>query len=173
VRYVAFLGGINVGGHRVTMDALRAELASLGYDDVSTFIASGNVVLSSRKRPARLEAEIAARLEDALGYVVPTFVRRSVDLDGIAAREPWGKVPAGHTLMVWFLRAAPDPPSVAATHALSNDRDRFEVAGTELYQQVRGGFSDSSVRPAVLARALGQPATARNRTSLQKLVATL
>ena len=173
MRYVAFLGGINVGGHRVTMDRLRQELAPLGDGGVSTFIASGNVILSSRKRAATLEAAIEDRLVDALGYAVPTFVRRATDLGRIAAEEPWGAVPDGHTLVVWFLRDEPDGAATAATEALSNDQDRFAVLGTELYQQVRGGFSDSSVRPAVLARALGRPATARNRTSLRKLVATL
>lgn len=173
MRFVAFLGGINVGGHRVTMDRLRDELTPLGYDDVSTFIASGNVIFASKKRASTLEPEIGAHLQDALGYAVPTFVRRAADLERLASREPWGTVPDGHTLMVWMLRDAPDAAAAAATEALSNDQDRFQVIGTELYQQVRGGFSDSSVKPAALARALGRPATARNRTSLRKLVATL
>lgn len=173
MRFVAFLGGINVGGHRVKMDVLRAEVSSLGYDDVATFIASGNVLFTSSKRAPRLEGEIEQHLGEALGYAVPTFVRRAADLDAIASHEPWGAVPDGHTLAVWFLRDAPDRAATAATEALSNDQDRFVVVGTELYQQVRGGFSDSSVRPAVLSRALGRPATARNRTSLRKLVATL
>ncbi|HEX3453610.1 MAG TPA: DUF1697 domain-containing protein, partial [Gaiellaceae bacterium] len=162
MRFVAFLGGVNVGGHRVKMDRLRDALAPLGYGDVSTFIASGNVIFTSKQHAATIEPAIEARLQDALGYGVPTFVRRAGDLDRIASREPWGDVPEGHTLMVWMLRDAPDKPSAAATEALSNDQDRFMVVRTELYQQVRGGFSDSSVKPAVLARALGRPATARN-----------
>ena len=51
-RFVALLGGINVGGHRVTMDRLRTEVASLGYTDVATFIASGNVMFTAPARGA-------------------------------------------------------------------------------------------------------------------------
>ena len=47
-RYVAFLGGINVGGHRVSMERLRTEFGTLGFLDVSTFIASGNVIFTTR-----------------------------------------------------------------------------------------------------------------------------
>ena len=43
-QYIAFLRGINVGGHRVKMDRLRAIFIELGLQDVSTFIASGNVL---------------------------------------------------------------------------------------------------------------------------------
>ena len=47
LQYIAFLRGINVGGHRVKMDRLRAIFAELGLKDVSTFIASGNVLFST------------------------------------------------------------------------------------------------------------------------------
>ncbi|MFI5046901.1 MAG: DUF1697 domain-containing protein [Acidimicrobiia bacterium] len=173
MRYVAFLGGINVGGHRVKMDRLRDEFTSLGCQDVSTFIASGNVIFSSSRRAAGLELDVDARLHEELGYAVPTFVRRAADVGAISTREPWGAVPEGHTLMVWFLRDAPDAAPTTSTLGLSNDQDRFAVFGRELYQQIAGTFSGSSVKPATLARALGQRATARNTTSLRKLAATL
>jgi uncharacterized protein (DUF1697 family) len=46
-QYVAFLRGINVGGHRVKMDRLREIFEETGLSDVSTFIARGNVVFST------------------------------------------------------------------------------------------------------------------------------
>ena len=62
-RYVVLLRGINVGGrNKVPMAALRQVLEDLGYSDVSTYIASGNVLLSS-DRPA---AEIKEQIEEAL-----------------------------------------------------------------------------------------------------------
>ena len=74
IRHVAFLGGINVGGHRVTMERLRDEVTRLGFPDVSTFIASGNVMFSAPPRPDHDE-HLAQGLEAALGWPVPTFVR--------------------------------------------------------------------------------------------------
>jgi len=54
-RYVAFLRAINVGGHNVKMDALRALFESMKLASVETFIASGNVIFETNRRdPAAL-----------------------------------------------------------------------------------------------------------------------
>lgn len=177
---MAFLGGINVGGHRVTMERLRGEFVTLGHDEVRTFIASGNVVFSPgpdagarSRRTATLESTIETHLADRLGYRVPTFVRRAPAVVEIAAREPFGPLAAGDTHAVGFLRKAPTASAARSVAALSNEQDRFEVHGTELHWWIHGGISDSSVKPAVLATAVGVPFTTRNTTSLRKLAATL
>jgi uncharacterized protein (DUF1697 family) len=173
MRWVAFLGGINVGGHRVKMDTLRDEFFALGYTDVSTFIASGNVIFDAPGRARAIEQAVEARLEARVGYAVPTFVRRANALPDIAAFEPFESPVDGDSLHVVFLAAAPAAAAVRATEDLSNDQDRFAVRGTELYWHIHGGLSDSSVKSSVLAKAHGQRGTARNVKSLRKLAATL
>jgi uncharacterized protein (DUF1697 family) len=168
--YVAFLGGINVGGHRVTMDRLRAEFEALGFSDVSTFIASGNVLFATTASARASERTIETRLADALGYSVPTFVRSTIALRRAVALEPFGTPTPPFTHYIIFLRAAPSAQQRRATEALTNDTDQFEVHGTELHRRVRGGLTDSSVKSNVLAQAIGQPSTTRNTKSLVKLV---
>jgi uncharacterized protein (DUF1697 family) len=172
-RYVAFLGGINVGGHRVTMDRLRAEFEALGFTAVSTFIASGNVVYETKTRSSALESLIEARLAAALGYLVPSFVRRAPSVVEIAARAPFGPRAERDTHLVGILRAAPTPSARKATEALSNDRDTLVVVGAELHWRIHGKSMDSTLKPKVLASALQQPSTVRNVTSLAKLAAKL
>jgi uncharacterized protein (DUF1697 family) len=66
VTYVVLLRGINVGGRNpVPMASLRAMLGELGYEDVVTYIASGNVVLSSTHKPGRVKRDIEAALPKA------------------------------------------------------------------------------------------------------------
>ena len=172
MEYVAFLGGINVGGHRITMDHLRGEFEGLGFDGVRTFIASGNVVFSASGRAA-LESAIEGHLEERLGDAVPTFVRSGRAVVEIAAREPFGRMATGDSHFVGLLRRAPTAPSTGATVALSNEQGRFEVHGTELHWLVHGGMSDSSVKSSELARAVGVPFTTRSTKSLRKIAATL
>jgi uncharacterized protein (DUF1697 family) len=75
-RYIAFLRGINVGGHRVKMDRLRAIFAELGLKDVSTFIASGNVLFTTESGDADgLRERIESQLASQLGYEVPNSRR--------------------------------------------------------------------------------------------------
>ena len=84
-RLIAFLRAINVGGHTVTMARLREEFEGLGFTDVETFIASGNVIFTSRSNDfARLEKKIEARLRAAFGFEVATFVRTNAEVAAVA-----------------------------------------------------------------------------------------
>ena len=81
MRHIAFLRAINVGGRTVKMDRLRGLFTGLRLRDVTTLIASGNVLFSpGRQRPATLERRIEEALADALGFEVTTFVRTAADL---------------------------------------------------------------------------------------------
>ncbi|MEQ1703413.1 MAG: DUF1697 domain-containing protein, partial [Ilumatobacteraceae bacterium] len=138
-RFVALLGGINVGGHRVTMDRLRAEVASLGYTDVATFIASGNVLFTATGRGAVHEARVQEHLEAALGWPVPTFVRTAAEIVASTDVRPFGVVPEGHSHMVVFCRTEPSA-APAATEV-----DRFEVVGREVHWLIAGKLTDSKI----------------------------
>ena len=120
-----------------------------------------------------MEPTIEARLAEQLGYNVPTFVRTASAVRKASALEPYGTIADGDTHHVLFLRKAPTASAKRATEALSNDQDRFEVHGTELHWRIHGGLTDSSVKSSVLAKALGQPSTARNTKSLRKLAERL
>jgi uncharacterized protein (DUF1697 family) len=76
-RYVAFLRGMNLGGRRITNEALRAHFEALGCEGVATFRASGNVIFESAGRPAALTTTLEDGLAEALGYEVPVFLRQS------------------------------------------------------------------------------------------------
>jgi uncharacterized protein (DUF1697 family) len=170
---VAFLGGINVGGHRVAMADLRREFDSLGFTGARTFIASGNVVYSSRRRPATLRPVIEEHLTAWLGYPVPTFVREAAAVARIASLEPFGSIASGDSHYVLLLEHRPSASERKAAEALGSERERFEVHGTEVHWLVHGKLMDSLVKPSVLAKALDQRSTNRNVTSLRKLAATL
>jgi uncharacterized protein (DUF1697 family) len=89
LRYVALLRGINVGGHAVIkMADLSACIEELGYGDVRTYIASGNVLFRSTERPATLETEIERALERRFALPIRVVVRSSREVTGIAGRVP-------------------------------------------------------------------------------------
>ena len=90
-RYVAFLRGMNVGGHRITNAELCAAFEEIGLPDAATFRASGNVVFDAPGGDPRVEiaARIEQGLEQTLGYAVPTFLRDAAEMRAIAAQEPF------------------------------------------------------------------------------------
>jgi uncharacterized protein (DUF1697 family) len=172
-RWVAFLGGINVGGHRVTMDRLRTQFEALKLSNVSTFIASGNVIFEAALEAHDLETKIQMRLERALGYAVPTFVRAAPAVIAAAAREPFDVVADGDTHLVAILRLPPTSAAKKATLALSTARDTFAAHGAELHWRIHGKSMDSEVQVKILSKTILQPFTIRNAKSLRKLAATL
>ena len=102
---VALLRGINVGGkNRVQMADLREAFADLGYDEVATYIASGNVLFESRKAGATLEREIEAMLEDRYGTAIVAVVRTHGELHDVVQKAPEGFGGDGYHSDVVFLK---------------------------------------------------------------------
>jgi uncharacterized protein (DUF1697 family) len=110
IRYVAFLRGINVGGHRlIKMDELGRLFTAMGLSDVRTVIASGNVLFASEEADAKkLTARIELALEESLGYRVDVMLRTMARLRDLIELDPvQPKKGEGH-LYVTFL---PDVPA--------------------------------------------------------------
>ncbi|HYM60714.1 MAG TPA: DUF1697 domain-containing protein [Thermoanaerobaculia bacterium] len=174
-KQVAFLRAINVGGHVVKMDQLRRLFEGLGFKNVETFIASGNVIFDApAARPKSLERKIEVCLREALGYEVATFLRTASALARIAKQKPFGDEDLsdpGHTLYIGFLA---DPPSAEARRkllALNSARNAFEISDSEVYWLCRTRFSDSDFSGATLEKTLGMQTTLRNANTVQRLVA--
>ena len=174
-RFVALLRAINVGGRIVKMQALRGHFEMLGFSQVTTVIASGNVIFESPDTDAAaLEQRIESHLRAVLGYDVATFLRTPAEMHAAATHDAFpgaGAGEAGFPLYVAFTRS---PVSAAAERALMEYRtavDDFHVNGREVYWACRTGMGQSAFTGARLEKILGMPATARNITSVRKLAA--
>ena len=174
-RYVALLRAINVGGHVVKMEKLRALFEELDFSDVETVIASGNVLFSSSVRNASaLEETIERHLQRALGYEVTTFVRTPAEMATIAGFDPFpGEVREGHTLSVAFLKRDPGRQVAERLHGMRTDYDELLLRGRELYWLARGRMTDSKVWKTPMEKVLGGPATSRNITTVRRLATRL
>jgi uncharacterized protein (DUF1697 family) len=174
-RYVAFLRAINVGGHVVKMDHLRKLFEALGFSNVETFIASGNVIFDAPSTDARaLEAKIERHLKQSLGYEVITFLRTTAELAAVAqykAFRPTDLNVDGTALYVAFLRDTPAAAAMQKLLALRTDMNDFHVQGREAYWLCRTRMSESGLSGPFLEKALAVPATLRNVTTVNKLTA--
>jgi uncharacterized protein (DUF1697 family) len=174
-KYAAFLRAINVGGHVVKMDALRAIFSGCGVTGVETFIASGNVIFSSpAKDPKVLERTLESALRNALGYPVSTFVRTPEELAKIAAHMPCSVDPgqAGAAIHIIFLAEPLDSAARRELAALSAPGDELSSKGREVYWCRFGKLSESPLFGKSLGRALAA-GTMRNRNTVVRLLARL
>ena len=172
--YIAFLRGINVGGHRVKMDRLRDLFVECGFDDVTTFIASGNVIFKTAARNvASLRRKIEPHLAQALGYEVPTFLRSPAELEAIAGFEPSGKASATSVYVIFLHAPASDDLRSRLVEFVS-EMDDFRFAGSEIYWLIRDKLTESPLFAGGLEKATGDvPNTMRNMTTVRRLVAKL
>lgn len=172
-RSVAFLRGINVGGHRVTMDEVRDAFSACGLSDVTTFLASGNVAFSTDREDAEvLRCEVEALLEERLGYAVPTLLRSVTEVEALAAFDHGVEARGAPTLAhyVVLLDAAPTTALRESLAALESDTDVFAFTDREVHWVVRGKMSESPLFGREMDRVLRTVRyTTRNVNTLRRL----
>ncbi len=172
MRYVALLRAVNVGGTaKLPMEHLRTLATGLGYADVSTYIASGNLLFTARGA----EASIAKKLEDALRtkqkLETDVLVRTAEDLAPLATKHAFADRGAdGSRLHVVFLRDAPSETAIAALDPeRSTTGDELLVRGREIHWHTPAGAGQSKLSMAYFERVLGTPGTTRNHNTVTKL----
>ncbi len=174
-RAFAFLGGINVGGHRVSNATLVDILTGLGVSGVTSFLASGNLTFEVLPDTPDLDG-LADRFEEAcaarLGYAVPTWMRTGRELSAVAPADPLAGIERadGDRVHVGFFREQLDSGAVAALEALSDAGNVLRADGRELYWLCHGPISESTVKGPMMSRAAGAPTTMRNLSSVVRLV---
>jgi uncharacterized protein (DUF1697 family) len=172
-RQIALLRGINLGPRRrVSMPELRELLVGAGFDDVRTYVQSGNVVLSSdlaaEAVAERCEREIASRF----GFAVDVVVRTGDELAEVVRRDPLGEVANDpKCYQVTFLATELPARAVDKLEAIDAEPEQFVLAGRELYSWHPDGVGRSKLW-ARLAKDgwLGVTATARNWTTVTTLL---
>lgn len=173
-RYVAFLRAINVGGHTVKMEALRAHFESMGFEKVATYIASGNVIFDSPSEDAAaLEKKVEQHLKTALGFTVVTFLRTPKEIAKLVQMQPFpqSEIDAPETVLyIGFLTSPPAKAAIDKLMTFSTREAELRVRNREVYWLARAKFSESKFTSARMERVLGMPATIRNLSTVQKVL---
>ncbi len=171
-RWVAFLRAINVGGRRVTGDQLVAAFEALRFSDVSSFMASGNVLFTGQ---APDPTSIEQALQASLGYAVPTMLRSREDVVRVADALPFTSAELAATdgrVQVILLRERLSEKTVASGPPDVPDGDLLRVYGTEVFWLPRSGVSDSELDMKVLEAYAG-PFTVRTLNTITRIAARM
>ena len=166
---------MNVGvHHRVTNEELRRTFSAMGFSEVKTFRASGNVAFTAGRRPlAEMTQEIEDALARSLGYAVPVLLRTAPQLREIAAMQPFEPeiIEASKgKLQVSILAGEPTARARADVLALADERDRLAFGERELYWLPSGGTLETALDLAAIERALGQT-TRRTKGTIEQMAA--
>lgn len=150
------------------MDRLRATFESLGFDNVMTFIASGNVIFSADDG-RELAASIEGALQEQLGFEVPTYLRTDTEVIQVADSKPFRNM---DHVEVSFLPAEPDPEAARALEATASGSDHLAVIGRQVYWGHPEQRSDSDHSEADVVRILGMATTQRSLRTVRRIADT-
>ncbi len=157
MRWVVLLRAVNLGArNKVPMSELRSLLEEAGYENVRTYIASGNVLLDGPAGRKALGSDLERLVLDAFGVTTAAILRKPRELAATVNAHPFDHPTQTH---VAFLAAR--PPKAAADRLEAFDLDAV-LAGAELYLRLPRGVHGSRLSNARIESLLGVPATLRN-----------
>ena len=172
--YASFLRGMNVGGHRLTNVELCEHFTTMGFCNVASFRASGNVVFAGEDAdPLEVSARIEAGLRELLGYDVPAFVRTAEQVLAMAALQPFTEETVSASQGKLQVALLLDVLAAAACRellALASERDRLLLSGRELYWLPSGGILQSELDMKRIERLIG-PMTVRTKGTVEQIAA--
>lgn len=156
------------------MEELKKLFTKIGFQNVESFIASGNLIFDTKSgNAAECEAKIEATLHAALGYAVTTFLRTPAQLQAVTACAAFTEAEraVAGAYNVAFLKAPLDAVQGKALQALATEIDQFRTQGTEVYWLCRVKQSESKFSNALFERKVGVQATFRSASTVQKMAA--
>ena len=173
MKYVAFLRGINVGGkNKIKMETLREVFIALGFQNVKTYINSGNVIFETTKTDdVKLAAEIETAIQTEFALNIKVLVRTIDEIKDIIENNPFdGQFENDKDLHVFFLDAELLAEKRELLLSNNNENEQYAVRNREIFCLLRVGFSDSLMGKDYIGKKLKMPATARNWRTVNKVL---
>jgi uncharacterized protein (DUF1697 family) len=171
-RFVAFLRGINVGKHVVVKEQLTEIFMALGFQNVSTYRQSGNVIFKANTSiPDEIKTKIENKFYEALGYRVDVFIRTFPQLESIITLNPFkDQIAEGASYLVTFLPSAPTMLNLQLPITIPNSHARIlKHQGSEVYSTTHGG-GEGALPNAFLESMLKVKTTTRNMNTIKGIV---
>jgi uncharacterized protein (DUF1697 family) len=174
-QYAAFLRGVNLGPHRRVSGAeLRKAFEEMGFEDVATFRASGNVVFGGASgSEAKLKTRVEEGLLAATGMEIVVFLRSAAEMREIAGLEPFKPAVVAKSKGKLQVSILPKKASAAAQKkvlALATDEDPLAFGKRELYWLPSGGQMESDLDLQAIEKLIG-PTTRRTMGTMEQLTA--
>ncbi|MEQ9262336.1 MAG: DUF1697 domain-containing protein [Owenweeksia sp.] len=172
--YVALLRGINVSGQKkMPMAILRQQLEELGFQNVETYIQSGNVVFrSSENSISQLAAIIHNMILQEYDFDVPVLVLTATKIKETIENNPFLPEKEGNAkdLYVTFLEGVPEPSHLEKLNIVNSGRDQFMVKENVIYLHCPDGYGRTRLNNNFIENKLKLKATTRNWKTTLKLL---
>jgi uncharacterized protein (DUF1697 family) len=173
--FISILRGINVSGHKkILMADLRALYEKLGFNNVQTYIQSGNVVFvyDDDKSNLAIAETIEHAIEKEYKFQVPVLVKQVDDLVSTIKNNPFTEEAGADPsrVAVTFLESLPTSETLKKLEGVDHPPDRFIIDGLNIYIFCPKSYGNSKLSNNFFENKLKVRATTRNWKTINKLV---
>ena len=174
-RYISILRGINVGGKRkILMADLRELYQSLGFENIITYIQSGNVIFESKKKNANsiFTKKIKEAIFEKYGFDVPVIIRSVEEIKSIFETNPFLQKEGVQVenLCVTFLSEIPTDENLEKINTYDYSPDLFQIIENNAFIFIEGKYHKSKLTNNFFEKKLKVSATTRNWKTVKKLL---
>ena len=169
--YIALLKGINVGGHKkVPMAELRELLSKSGFENVQTYIQSGNVILQSNNSDiSKIESDIEKSIEDYFGFEVSVLVKTRQDLQRIFDDSSFTEDKKKASYFMMF-HDCPSDDLVKEASEKVYEGEEYKIINNCIYYYYEKGLGKAKFNVNFFERKFKTFATARNYNTMVKIL---
>ncbi|HEX8064130.1 MAG TPA: DUF1697 domain-containing protein [Allosphingosinicella sp.] len=170
-RFIALLRAVNVGGRKLPMTDLRVLCGNLGWDEVETYIQSGNLVFSAPGKAEALEEKLEKAIKERFGFHSDVIIRCTSRWAALLMANPFGEASEAepNRVLVGLSKGKLKSGAAEAVSAKAMAGERVEEAAGALWFHYPAGVGTSKITPSLIDRAAGSPVTARNWRTMLKL----
>ncbi|AXT86493.1 DUF1697 domain-containing protein [Aeromicrobium sp. A1-2] len=166
---IILLRAVNVGPAQLPMAELRSIAGDLGATDVSTYIASGNLLADVPGPAADFDRALEQALEQRFGWFRDVMSRTPAELRTALDAHPFDVIEPKYSY-VSFLAGQPSPAAIVKAGTYETGDDCWAVIGTEMHIRYANGAGRPMMKSESISRALHVPGTARNLRTVAKLI---
>lgn len=169
---MSLLRGINVGGHRkIKMAELRKMYEDLGFENVKSYIQSGNIIFQSQSTESSgFEKQLEEAILENFGFEVPVIVRQKHEWQKVIQENPFlvNNTPI-EELCLTFLSETPQTHSLDQLKSQETENDQIKVIGKHAYLKILGPYHKTPLNNNWIEKTLKVKATTRNWKSVLKI----
>lgn len=171
-KFIALLRGINVSGQKqIKMSDLKTLFEATGFQNVETYIQSGNVIFSAKEKSNKIvEDKISSAIKSKLGYYVQVIVLTPEELEQVLKNNPFlKKKKDAESFYVTFLSENPSAENIKKLNAVDYSPEEFIIYGKSIYLFVPNGYGKAKLNNNFFENKLKVFGTTRNWKTVNKL----
>lgn len=166
--YISFLRGINVSGkNKIEMKVLKLLYETLGFDDVKTYLNTGNVIFTTSLQKEDIESKIETGILSELDLEIEVIIRSKEELKSLIESYPFGH--EGKNRYMTLLKTESETIDKEKLIAASRSSDKVVIGTKEIMLYIPEGYGKSKLTNLFFEKLTFTSATTRNMNTLEKV----